>query len=230
MTQTPRYSVAMLLWLGPDGMEALARFRRDAAEVLARHGVRVDRILALRGKGQIVGENPHDLPDMFQLVSFPDAATFKAYVSDPEYLALAKERDQALRRLVVVAGQSLDLGHLATPGTGAIGDRLYGVGFPSFKPDGVKGLETFNEQAQALFARHGMHLEAMSDVAQTAAPIGELSGFTAERVVVFFLDRAESLAGYASDPEYKALAPLRDEGLHSYPVFFGSVPPQAEVR
>lgn len=230
MTQTPSYSVAMFLWLAPDGKAALARLRRDAAEVLARHGVRVDRVLDLRGKGQIVGENPHDLPDMFQLVSFPDAAAFKAYVSDPEYLAFAKTRDPAMQRLVVMAGASLDLGRVATPGTGAISDRLYGVGLPSFKPDGVKGLEAFNEQAQALFARHGMHLEAMIDVAQIAATIGDVSGFAAERVVVFFLDRAESLAEYARDPEYAALAPLRDDGLQSYPVVFGSVPAPAEVQ
>jgi uncharacterized protein (DUF1330 family) len=224
MTQTPRFAVAMFLWLGPDGKAALARFRQNAAPILARHGVQVDRVLELRGKGQIVGENPHELPDMFQHVSFPDAAAFKAYVSDPEYLALAPDRDQALRRMLVMSGPSHDLGHLATPGTGAVTDRLYGVGLPSFKPGGADGLAAFNEQAQSLFARHGMHLEAMIDAAQTAAPIGDLAGFEAERVVVFFLDRAESLAGYARDPEYVALAPVRDAGLQSYPLFFGAVP------
>ena len=48
-------------------------------------------------------------------------------------------------------------------------------------------------------------------------------------VVVFFLDQASALPAYAADPEYAALAPLRDTGLQTYDLFLGSaVPPEGD--
>jgi hypothetical protein len=40
---------------------------------------------------------------------------------------------------------------------------------------------------------------------------------------VFFLDHAAAMKGYATDPEYAALAPLRDTGLESYDFFTGGL-------
>lgn len=226
MTEVPgdRFSVAMFLWLAPAGEAALAGFRQSATTLFARHGLKVERVLKLTSKGQIVGENRHDMPDLFQLVSFESAKAFQAYIADPEYVALAAERDKGIRRMVVLAGTAVDLGALATSGSGTAETRLYGVGLARFREGGAAGMQAFNERAQPLFARHGMHLEANVDIAKALAPIGPLDGFTADRVVIFFLDAASQLQAYASDPEYAALAPLRDDGLAGYDLFFGMVP------
>jgi uncharacterized protein (DUF1330 family) len=219
----PRFTMTMLMWLKPDGAAALATFRQQAAPLFETYGLRVERVLKLSGKGQIVGDNRMDVPQLAQTISFPSAEQFKAYVSDPQYQALAQQRDLGLQRMVVVAGTPLDVSAIATPGNGPLEERLYGVGLVRFKPGGSAGLDAFNLRAQALFARHGMHVESMLEVKQTLAPVGDAQGVDPQRVVVFFLDNAAAMKGYATDPEYAALAPLRDTGLESYDFFTGAM-------
>ena len=113
---------------------------------------------------------------------------------------------------------------IATPGQGEPATRLYGVGLVRFKPGGEAGLDAFNRQAQPLFARHGMHVESMQQVMQVMTPVGMADALAPQRVVVFFLDDASRLPAYASDPEYRQLAPLRDNGLERYDFFLGTVP------
>lgn len=220
----PRFTLTMLMGLQPDGAGALAAFRKAAGPLLARHDVRIERMLRIHGKGQIVGSNDFALPELIQQVSLPSAEAFKAYMADPEYRALAPVRDAGLRSLRVCAGPALDVSAIATPGQGDLAARLYGVGFVRFKPGGEAGLDAFNRQAQPLFARHGMHVESMQQVAQTTAPVGTLEGPVPQRVVVFFLDEASRLPAYAADPEYRRLAPQRDDGLERYDFFLGTVP------
>jgi uncharacterized protein (DUF1330 family) len=221
--QAPRFTMTMLLWLKPDGAAALAAFRQQAAPLFETYGLRVERQLKISGKGQIVGDNPFETPHLAQTISFPSAAQFKAYVSDPQYLALAQQRDQGLHRMTVIAGTALDVSHISTPGQGPLEERLYGVGLVRFKPGGSQGLDAFNLRAQALFARHGMHVESMLEVQQTLTPVGNAEGMQPQRVVVFFLDHPAAMKGYATDPEYAALAPLRDTGLETYDFFTGGV-------
>lgn len=220
-----RFTLTMLLTLQPDGAAALAAFREAARPLLARHDVRFERVLQIHGKGQIVGTNELEQPDLIQQISLPSAEAFRAYVADPEYGTLAPARDAGLRRLAVCAGPALDVGAIATPGRGEPATRLYGVGFARFKPGGEAGLDTFNRRAQALFARHGMHVESMQQVAQTLTPVGTSDGLAPQRVVVFFLDDATRLPAYAADPEYRQLAPLRDDGLERYDFFLGTAQP-----
>ena len=217
-----RFTLTMLMTLKPDGGQALASFREQAAPLFKKYDLRIERQLKVGGKGQIVGENRFDMPNLIQVISFASAAQFKAYASDPQYQALAPLRDAGLERLTVVAGTSLDITAISTPGTGPVDTRLYGVGLVRFKPNGAQGLDTFNQRAQALFARHGMHVESMVDVQQTMTPVGTPEGLQPQRVVVFFLDNASAMKGYATDPEYLALAPLRDSGLEAYDFFVGS--------
>lgn len=222
-TQTPRFTMTMLLWLKPEGATALATFRQQAAPLFEQYGLRVERLLKISGKGQIVGENRFEVPHLVQVISFPSAAQFKAYASDPRYLALAQQRDQGLHRMTVVAGMALDVSAIATPGQGPLEERMYGVGLVRFKPGGSEGLDAFNLRAQPLFARHGMHVESMLAVQQTLTPVGQAEGMHPERVIVFFLDSAAAIKGYATDPEYAALAPLRDTGLEAYDFFVGAL-------
>lgn len=221
--QPARFTMTMLLWPKPDGAAALATFRQQAAPLFETYGLQVERQLKISGKGQIVGENRFEVPQQVQIISFPTAAQFKAYISDPQYQALAQQRDQGLHRMTVMAGTALDVSGISTPGQGPLEERLYGVGLVRFKPGGNEGLDNFNLRAQSLFARHGMHVESMLEVQQTLTPVGDAEGMQPQRVVVFFLDSSAAMKGYATDPEYAALAPLRDTGLETYDFFIGGM-------
>lgn len=223
MAAEARFVVIMLMTTKPDSAAGLTSFRTQAAPIFQDYDLRVERQLTVRAKGQIVGENRFALPEMIQVLSFPSAERFKAYLADPRYQALAPLRDAALASMTVLAGQSLDISRVSTPGLGPVASRLYGVGLVSFKPQGEQGLDTFNQRAQDLFKRHGMHVERMMRVQHCAQPVGEKDErMNPERVVVFFLDDASAMRGYLADPEYIALAPLRDEGLNTYDFFVGT--------
>lgn len=225
----PRFTLAMFVWLKPNGAAVMAEFASQAASLFATYDLRVERRLSITGKSQVVGENRFESPDVIQLLSFPSVEAFKAYVTDPQYVELAKRRDDGIRRLTVMSGFPLDLEHLSTPGSGPAHTRLYGVGLARFLENGYIGMDAFNAQAQGLFARHGMHLESILSVGQVMTPIGEPNDMDPQRIVVFFLDQAAALPGYASDPEYQALAPLRDDGLETYDLFLGVAPAPSEA-
>jgi uncharacterized protein (DUF1330 family) len=220
-----RIYIVMLSWLRPGAEKALARFREEAAPLWQRFDLRVERALSSMGKGQLVGTNPHEPPEVMQLVSFPSLAAFQAYASDPDYLRLAAARDTHLRRMTAVIGTPLDVSSLQPSSASVPSKRLYGAAFIRFQPGGAAGFAEFNQRASALFTRHGMHVEAMLDVVKTVTPVGDpVPELVPERVVLFFLDDPSALRAYAADPEYQELAPVRDRGLLAYDFFLGKVP------
>lgn len=224
-TASKRTFVTMLVWPRPGGIEALARFRERAKPLLDRYDLRIERVLDGRGKGQLVGENPWDVPPVIQILSVPSVESFRAYVGDPEYRTLAAERDANMDRIVAVIGEAIPPAEDRPRSVSALEGRLYGVAFATFKPGGADGLLEFNRRAQALFVRHGMHVEQLLSVSAVVTPVGApLAGFAPERVIVFFLDDGTSLPAYASDPEYRELAPLRDRGLERYDFFTARAP------
>lgn len=220
-----RLYITMLLWLKPEGERTLNTFREAAASLWRQHDLRVERMLTGTGKGQLIGVNPHDVPDLLQVISMPSLDAFRAYTASPEYVRLAAARDQGIVRMVAVMGEPLDVSAVNPISASELAGRQYVVAFARFLPGGAEGMDEFNRRAHALYVRHGMHVEAMLQVAKTVTPIGaELAGFAPERVIVFFLDDAAALKGYATDPEYKELAPLRDAGLSSYDFFLARCP------
>jgi len=220
-----RLYIVMLVWLKPGGEQALNRFREQAAPLWREHDLRVERVLTGTGKGQLVGANPHQVLDLLQVVSVPSLEAFRAYTGSPEYVRLAAARDQGIARMVAVIGPALDVSAYNPVSRSEPAARQYGVAFARFLPGGADGMDEFNQKANALYVRHGMHVEAMVQVAKTMTPVGtELEDFAPERVVVFFLDDAAALKAYAADPEYKVLAPLRDLGLRSYDFFLARSP------
>ncbi len=223
-TKPPRLFVATLIWLKPGGKAALSRFRAQAGPLFAKYDLRVERVLAGTGKGQIVGHNPYEVPDVLQVFSVPSLDVFAAYTSDAEYVRLASERDAGISRMTALLGEALPPDPSA-PSSSEVGQRLYGMAYQRFQPGGEELLEAFDRGAQALFARHGMHIEWSFRVRQTLTPVGEgLADFNPERMVVFFLDDAAALRAYVTDPEYVERAPVRDKGLRSYQFFLGTVP------
>jgi uncharacterized protein (DUF1330 family) len=221
---SPRFQVAMLCWLAPGAEATLAQFRKEASPLWDKYDLRTERVLNCTGKGQVVGENAYEAPQLIQVISLPSAAAFQAYLADPEYVHLAKQRDTAFLRLSAIVGMPMDVTALHPTSTQAATKRLYGIAFLRFQPDGAEGLAEFNRRAGDLFLRHGMHVELMFNVMKTVTPVGEaLSDFAPQRVIVFFLDDATALRDYATDPEYIELAPIRDKGLLSYDFFLGKV-------
>jgi uncharacterized protein (DUF1330 family) len=225
-TATPsRLQVLMLSWLAPGAEAALAQFRQEAAPLFAKYDLRVERVVAGIGKGQLVGNNPHEVPQLMQVISFPSVTAFKSYTCDPDYVRLSKPRDAHVQRMTAIMGMPLDVSALQPASSSTLSQRLYGVAFLRFHPNGSAGLTEFNQRASNLFARHGMHVELTFDVAKVATPIGEpLADFTPERAIVFYLDNPAALRAYATDPEYVELAPIRDRGLAAYDFFLGKVP------
>jgi len=225
VTTPARFQVAMLSWLAPGAEAALLRFRQEAAALWDRYDLRIERLLNCVGKGQLVGNNPHPVPQLLQVISFPSVAAFQAYTADPDYVRLAKDRDASMERITAVVGMPLDVSALQPTSASVPSQRLYGVAFVRFQPEGAAGLAEFNRLASGLFLRHGMHVELMFDVAKSVTPIGEsLADFAPERVIVFYLDDPAALRAYATDPEYIELAPIRDRGLAAYDFFLGKVP------
>lgn len=223
-TTSGRLLVAMLGWLSEGAEAALSEFRREAAPLFVKYDLRVERMLAGVGKGQLVGTNQHEVPELMQVLSFPSIAAFQAYTSDPDYVRLAARRDKYLKRMTAAVGMPLDVSTLAPASASALSQRLYGMAFVRFLPDGASGLTEFNHRARGLFARHGMHVELMFDISKSVTPIGEpLVDFAPERAIVFYLDDPAALRGYATDPEYLELAPIRDRGLAAYDFFLGKV-------
>lgn len=223
---SPRLAVTMLVWLEPDGRAKLKHFAERGAPLFERYDLRVERVLEPSGKGALVGENPHEVPDLIQVFSMPSLEAFRAYTADSEYVRLAAERDQGIARMVAVIGKPLDVSPLNPTSASEPTARRYGVAFARFLAGGAEGMDEFNRRAIPLYVRHGMHVEAMLQVVTTVTPVGQaLEDFAPERVVVFFLDDEAALKAYVSDAEYKTLAPIRDVGLRSYEFFLGKTPP-----
>ncbi len=91
------------LTVHPDRVEAFLAYERKAARIMEKHGGRIEKVIAL---------DP-DPEDIFyretHVVSFPDEAALAAYRNDPEFTALAKEREAcilatAIRRGMEAAG------------------------------------------------------------------------------------------------------------------------------
>lgn len=226
-----RITISMLLWLKPGGTEALARFRERAAPLWKKYDLRVERVLAAMGKGQLVGANEYDVPDVMQLFSVPSLEVFQQYIADPEIQRLSAERDAGVARTVAVIGAPREASTDRPESSSETGARLYGLAFVRFLPGGADGMREFNRRAGPLFVRHGMFIETILDVSKTLTPVGEpLPDFAPECVVLFFLEEPGAMKAYASDPEYRELAPIRDRGLRSYDFFLAKAPAAPAVN
>ncbi len=95
----------VLLYLHPGGEAGLDSFELAAAEVMSRHGGRIESRVRIDRKG-----DPSQ-PDEVHVVTFPDEEAFHRYRKDPATLAMAERRAAIIRETVVWAA--------ANPGAGA---------------------------------------------------------------------------------------------------------------
>ena len=87
-----------LLRFAPGGRELYARYSREAAPFLAKHGGEV--VYAGDGGRAVVAE-PGQSWDAVLVVRYPSAAAFSAMVADPGYQAITTWRTQALAAAVL---------------------------------------------------------------------------------------------------------------------------------
>lgn len=80
-----------------NGQERVREFQERAAPSFARHGLRIEKEIAVVGRG-LIGPSPNLLeqPDLIQIATIPSSEAFQEYLADPEYLDLAPLRDERL--------------------------------------------------------------------------------------------------------------------------------------
>lgn len=88
-------TLVVLLFLHPDREAEFERFEIRAAEVMSRHGGRIERRISFAGK------NDPSQPDEVHVVTFPDRESFERYRSDPAIQALAELRARAIRETII---------------------------------------------------------------------------------------------------------------------------------
>ena len=86
------------LWIAPGRTDEFERFESAASEVMARHGGRIERRIAL-GDATATGS-----PDEVHVVTFPSRLAYEAYREDPAITSLAELRARAIVRTVIWEG------------------------------------------------------------------------------------------------------------------------------
>lgn len=99
---TSRYILVVSLWVYPGQEEAFEAFERDAAQLMAKHGGRIDS--AIRIEPDLTppadGPPPHEV----HIVSFPNLAAAGAYALDPAAVELRERRAAIISRTELLAG------------------------------------------------------------------------------------------------------------------------------
>jgi antibiotic biosynthesis monooxygenase (ABM) superfamily enzyme len=92
-------TLIVLLWVLPERRAEFERFESRAAEIMRDHGGCIERRVGIAADA--------GAPDEVHVVTFPDAAAFDAYRSDPRSLSLSTLRAEAIRDTVVWRGSDL---------------------------------------------------------------------------------------------------------------------------
>jgi uncharacterized protein (DUF1330 family) len=87
-------TLCVLIWARPGADEALIAYEDGVLGLVAEHGGRV--LQRARSSGE------HGQPFEIQLIEFPSATEFDAYVTDERRTSLAEERDRAVARTEVI--------------------------------------------------------------------------------------------------------------------------------
>ena len=89
------------LFIHPGQEDAFRDFETQAAQIMARYGGRIERVIRPTSSTTSDAALPHEI----HLVSFPTPDHFTAYRADPDLTALALLRQQAIARTEVVLGE-----------------------------------------------------------------------------------------------------------------------------
>ncbi|MEQ1857252.1 MAG: DUF1330 domain-containing protein [Longimicrobiales bacterium] len=89
------------LWIAPERRAEFENFEAAAAEIMASHGGRIERRLAMR---QEAVANP---PDEVHIVTFASREAYESYRGDPALVPLAEQRARAIQRTVIREGADM---------------------------------------------------------------------------------------------------------------------------
>jgi catechol 2,3-dioxygenase-like lactoylglutathione lyase family enzyme/uncharacterized protein (DUF1330 family) len=91
-----RLTLVILLYVHPGKAAAFEAFEARVQSIMRRHGGRLENRIKCAG----AATDPHEV----HVVSFQDEAGLAAYRADPEYVALASARAEAIRETTIFAG------------------------------------------------------------------------------------------------------------------------------
>jgi uncharacterized protein (DUF1330 family) len=94
-----RVNLVVSLWLKTDDVAAFESFERAAAQVMAKHGGRIEHVIRLAAAER--GDGPFEV----HVVSFPDWNAFDDYRSDPKFKALLPQRERLIARTEISRGE-----------------------------------------------------------------------------------------------------------------------------
>jgi uncharacterized protein (DUF1330 family) len=95
----PSVNLVVSLWLKTDDVAAFESFERSAAQVMAKHGGRIDRVI------RVAAAERADGPFEVHVVSFPSWTAFDAYRADPAFKALLPQRERLIARTEIRRGE-----------------------------------------------------------------------------------------------------------------------------
>ena len=105
---TDTFTLVVNLWIRNQDIAAFEAFERKTAELLQRHGGKIDRAMRVadlhRNESSNTYDSPGDAPFEIHLVSFPNRAAFDAYRIDPEVVLLSAERERIILKTVTIEG------------------------------------------------------------------------------------------------------------------------------
>jgi uncharacterized protein (DUF1330 family) len=143
-----RYYQVVFIWLKDP--VTFGRYRELLGPIVQRYGGDLERMLA---PDTIYAEGMTK-PDIVNIVFYDDRDAFEAFNKDPEFQQIVHLRSESIH-MVSVAG-------FPTRGTvtqEALGQRLYFVELARFGPQGAKGYQHYQEEAEPVMSRYGYHVE-----------------------------------------------------------------------
>jgi uncharacterized protein (DUF1330 family) len=91
-------TLVVALFVNPDRIAEFEQFESRAAEIMRRHGGRIERRI-ICAPGDDAGR-----PSEVHIVVFPDSNSYRRYRQDPELASLATLRASAIRQTIVWPG------------------------------------------------------------------------------------------------------------------------------
>lgn len=185
-TATSRYYQVVFIWMKDPVM--FDRYAARVEPVVRPYGGRLERRLI---PGAIYAEGMPK-PDIVNIVFCDSRAAFAAFNKDPEFAKIVHLRSGSID-MASVAGAPLG-GEVTQT---AVGNRLYLVELARFGPQGAKGYQDYEEQAEPLMRRYGYHVE------RRLAP-DSASGFLfqPDLVKVAYFDSADGMERFHDDPTH----------------------------
>ncbi|MBV9467726.1 MAG: hypothetical protein JO316_21690 [Abitibacteriaceae bacterium] len=100
-----KFILCVSLWIRNDDITAFESVERQAAQLMAKYGGRIERAIRVTSE-----PDDFDAPFEVHIVSFPDQNRFDLYRQDPKTQDFSRERDKVIAKTTVIQGYDIDLG------------------------------------------------------------------------------------------------------------------------